>query len=179
MGVAGVDDVGGIPGLVPSVRLPEDTLASPADALVKLDNVISSSTGRFFTVTGRIPTRAQEASGVPEDDAREETTTPPLTAADNTTEPELPQAGSSCASSSPLSALQTSGPPAHESAVATSGRGDASPPNPLLPVDYLPMSPCCHNGHKLHRRKRLHAYFPTPPPAGTGGTGAAAADRCH
>jgi hypothetical protein len=67
VGVAGVDDVGGMPGLVPSVRLPEDTLASPADALVKLDNVISSSTVRgFFTdfCTGRIPARAQaESSG--------------------------------------------------------------------------------------------------------------------
>lgn len=87
MGVAGVDDVGGIPGLVPSVRLPEDTLASPADALVKLDNVISSSTCRFVTVTERIPAKAQEASGVPVEDARD-ATKPPLTAADNT-EPEL------------------------------------------------------------------------------------------
>jgi hypothetical protein len=68
--------------------LPEDTLASPADALVKLDSVISSSPCRFFTVARRIPERAQQATGVPEDDATRDATKPPLTAADNT-EPEL------------------------------------------------------------------------------------------
>lgn len=64
--MAGVDDVGGIPGLVPSVRLPEDTLASPADALVKLDNVISSSICCFFTVARTSSAGIQEASGVPD-----------------------------------------------------------------------------------------------------------------
>lgn len=124
MGVAGVDDVGGIPGLVSSVRLPEDTLASPADALVMLDNVISSSTCCVFTVTGRIPATEQGTSSVLVVDARGDVAAPnPLriAAADDTEEPEelLPQACSFRASASPLTVLHTGGPPALESAVAT------------------------------------------------------------
>lgn len=63
-GVAGVD-VGGIPGVVPSVRFPDDTLASPADALVKLDNVISSTSCCCcccFTAGRRSPARPQEST---------------------------------------------------------------------------------------------------------------------
>jgi hypothetical protein len=50
-GVAGLDVVGSCCGallLLPSVRFPDDTLASPADAMVMLDNVISPQHQHLF-----------------------------------------------------------------------------------------------------------------------------------
>jgi hypothetical protein len=50
-GVAGLDVVGSCCCallLLPSVRFPDDTLASPADAMVMLDNVISPQHQHFF-----------------------------------------------------------------------------------------------------------------------------------